>query len=86
MNTFTALPAKVAPYFERHQPAAPDRRDCDGAPGGSSCTRRLFPCSDSLGSSGSGRNFRRESSGSVLDSAAGGQAWNKVSNCTMRLP
>lgn len=60
-------PAKVVPYFELNQRAAQDRRDSDGELDDTTCTRLLFPCSDSPGSSELGRNFHPRFSESEQD-------------------
>lgn len=63
------LPAKAATYFVRNRPTVLSRRDYDARPGDKTCTQQPCPCSDSPESSGSVRNFRRESFESALDSA-----------------
>jgi hypothetical protein len=61
------LQAATATYSVSSQQAVRDKQGFGVVPGGSSCTRLSFPCSENPESFGSSRNFRREFSGCALD-------------------
>lgn len=80
-RNFRILPATTATCFVMSQRVVRGTRDYGEALDDTSCTRLLCPCSESLGSSGSNHNFRREFSGCVRDLAVAAQVCeNKNAN------